>query len=384
VRPFLTFVILLVVVGLIGGVKACQIATLVKVGKAAQAAGPVPEAVSTVAAKSEAWEVTLPAIGTVTAVRGVIVSNETAGVVTKIQFDSGGVVRGGQVLVELDTSVERAQLASAEARRELARVNARRSEVLAEKQTISRSQLDEDVTSLHATRADRGAIAAQIGRRVVRAPFDGRLGLRNVNLGQYLAPGTAITVLESIGAVYVDFTLPEQLLGGLQVGMAVRARSEPAGEAAIDGQLAAIEPASDPSTHTVKLRATIPNEDDRLRSGMYADVSVVLPQKSVHVVVPLTAIVHAPYGDSVFVVEPEKDAAGKPVTGVDGRPVLVARQRFVRRGDARGDFGAILEGVRAGEEVVAAGAFKLRNGARVAVKNDVPLQPKLEPHPENR
>jgi len=395
-RALVTVVGLLVLVGVIGGIKACQIGALIKTGKAMQAAGPPPEAVSTATARSESWEEMLPAIGTVTAVRGVTISNEMPGVVTAIHFDSGDVAKEGEVLVELDTSVERAQLASAEARRELARLNADRSRVLVQSASIPRAQLDLDVSTLETSRADQGALAAQIGRKVVRAPFGGRLGLRNVNLGQYLAPGTPITILQTVGNVFVDFPLPEQQLAVVHVGMPVHVRAEagatvavsaPDGGAAaeaLDGKIIAIDPASDASTHTVKLRAALDNREEALRPGMYADVSVVLPRRAEHVILPLTSIVHAAYGDSVFVVEPKKDEGGKPVTGADGKPAMVARQQFVRLGEARGDFTAVLDGVKAGEEVVSAGAFKLRNGAGVAVDNSVSLKPKLDPRPENR
>jgi membrane fusion protein, multidrug efflux system len=348
-------------------------------------AGPPPEAVGTAIAHEETWEGTMSAIGTVAAVRGVAVSNEAPGVVTAIRFESGQVVRAGQVLVELDTSVERAQLESAEARRSLAELGAGRTRKLAERQAVSQAQVDTDEAQLKTSSADFGALKAQIERKTVRAPFAGRLGIRNVNLGQYLNPGTPITVLESLGSVFVDFALPQQTLAAVRVGTPVRvvlggAGAGPgAGGASagleLAGTIGAVDPTIDAVTRSIKLRASIPNKQEKLRPGMYVQVTVVRDEK-VHVVIaPLTAVVHAPYGDSVFVVE---DKAGP-----DGAPGKFARQQFVRLGVARGDFVAIADGVKAGQELVTAGAFKLRNGTRVLINNDVKPTPSVTPRVEN-
>jgi membrane fusion protein (multidrug efflux system) len=190
-------------------------------------------------------------------------------------------------------------------------------------------------------------------------------------------------VLESPESVFVDFTLPQADLSQLHVGMSVLARPEGENTPPIEGTISAIEPTLDPQTRSVRLRAGLNNKEERLRPGMFVRVAVVLPEEKPVVAVPATAIVHATYGDSLFVVEPKKSEAGEPVLGPDGQPVLLARQQFVRVGRAQGDFVAVLAGVKAGEEIVVAGAFKLRNGASIAIKNDVKLEPQLNPKPVN-
>jgi membrane fusion protein (multidrug efflux system) len=279
--------------------------------------------------------------------------------------------------------VERAQLASARARQDLAQETGTRSHALLASGSISKAQVDADEAQLKTATTDSSALAAQIARKTVRAPFAGRLGIRLVNRGQYLNSGTPVAMLDAIDKQYVDFTLPQQRLADVQLGMPVHLTIEGAEGAAHEGTVAAIEPAVDSTTRTIKLRASVPNLDERLAPGMFANVSVVLPQKASFVVLPATAIIHASYGDSVFVVEDEKDDAGTAVEGPDGKPAKVARQQFVRVGDARGDFTAILDGVAEGQVVVMGGAFKLRNGSNVVVNNDVKLTPQLAPHPEN-
>jgi membrane fusion protein, multidrug efflux system len=380
---------LLLVIGSLVGVKFTQISGLMKAGKEMQKAGPPPEAVSVTVSREENWEGTLSAVGTIAANKGVSVSNDAPGVVSKISFESGAVVKDGQVLVELDSSVERAQLASAIVRRDLANLTVNRSRALVNQKAIAQAQADADESQLRAAATDIGALQAQIERKVVKAPFAGRLGIRAVNLGQYLSPGTTITVLEATDSVFVDFTLPQQRLGDLKTGMPVRVTTDakganPASPVRADGVLAAVDPSVDSTSRTVKLRATVPNKDEKLRPGMFAQVTVVLPDHKAQVIIPATSIVHAPYGDSVFLLEDKKDDGGKIVNGPDGKPLKVARQQFVKVGEARGDFVAILDGVPAGREVVSAGAFKLRNGSGVVITQDTKPAPQLSPRPENR
>jgi membrane fusion protein (multidrug efflux system) len=383
-RYFVALLGVLVLIAGLAGVKGKQIASLMAMGKEMQKAGPPPEAVNTAVSQDQSWEGTLSAVGSIAAVKGVDISNDAPGVVSRIYFESGAIVRQGQVLVELDSRVERAQLASARARRELAELSAKRSRSLVQTNSISQSQLDADESGVRTSLADVSGLEAQIDRKTVRAPFAGRLGIRAVNLGQYLNPGTTLTVLEQIDSVYVDFTLPQQQLANVKVGTPVRATVESAGGAALDGAVAAIDPSVDATTRSIKVRASVPNQGERLRPGMFVNVAVVLPKTATFVAVPATAVVHASYGDSVFVVEDKKDEAGHPVSGADGKPVKVVRQQFVRLGESRGDFVGVVDGVHAEQEVVTAGAFKLHNGSPVLVKNDVNLDPKLAPHPENR
>jgi len=384
VRYLLPIFGLFALIAALVGVKFQQISMLIGFGKMAQAAGPPPEAVGTTTSREDTWEGTLSAVGSIAAAKGVAVGNDAPGLVSRILFESGQVVQAGQVLVELDTSVERAQLASARARMDLAEITATRSRALVKSNAIAQSQLDSDEATLKTARTDLAAIEAQIDRKTVRAPFGGRLGIRAVNLGQYLNPGTMVTVLEAIDSVYVDFELPQQRLSDIKVGMPVRVTIEGAGSAGQDGTVAAVDPAIDAATRTIKVRASVPNKQEKLRPGMFANVAVVMPKRAAQVVVPATAVVHASYGDSVFIVEDNKDDAGRPVAAADGKPAKVARQQFVRSGEARGDFVAILDGVKSGQEVVSAGAFKLRNGVPVVVRNDVKIGAELDPHPENR
>jgi membrane fusion protein, multidrug efflux system len=376
--------ICLLVVGVLAGTKFAQISALIRSGHAAQAAGPPPEAVGTDVAKGGVWESVFEAVGSVAAARGVTVSNDSPGVVRAIRFESGAKVRAGQVLVELDAAVERAQLASLKARLGLAATTAGRTRHLAEKGAFTKVQLDTDEAQLKTVTADVAALEAQIERKIVRAPFAGKLGIRSINLGQYLNPGTPITSLESTEAVVVDFTIPQQELARVPVGAATRIvlpGTQP--PQTLEGKIVAAEPNADPATRAVKLRASVKDEKDQLRPGMFVNVSVLLPEQVKVVFVPATAVLSAPYGDSVYLIETRKDDKGGAVSGPDGKPARVARQQFVRVGQARGDFVAIVAGVTAGQEVVTQGAFKLRNGAPVVVNNRVKLSPSQTPRPEN-
>ncbi len=364
---------LILMVASLAGVKALQISTLIGFGQKMQAAGPPPESVTTAVAEQQTWEDTITAVASVVSEKGVAVSNDAAGVVSRLYFESGARVKQGQPLVELDTKVERAQLASLRARLKLAERSMERSRALSTSGAVSRSQLDTDESAFESTAADVKALEAQIERKVVRAPFSGRLGIRAVNLGQYLAPGTPLTVLEATDAVYIDFTLPQQYLGKVATGMKVRAFAEKDKPPLAEGVVSAIDPTIDATTRSLKVRATLPDKEELLRPGMFVNVEIVLPQQRTLVVIPQTAVVHAPYGDSIFATEIKPEAKDKKF----------ARQKFVRLGPSRGDFVAVLDGVSAGEEVVTAGAFKLRNGAPLAVSRDDKLHPALSPKPEN-
>ena len=378
----------LLVIGVLAGTKFAQISSLIHFGQAAQAAGPPPEAVGTAVAGGGSWESVLEAVGSVATARGVTISNEIPGVVHAIRFESGAKVRAGQVLVELDSGVERAQLASLQARRDLATNTATRTRRLEAGGASTKAQLDADEAQLKTVSADAQALEAQIQKKTLRAPFAGKLGIRSVNLGQYLNPGTAITVLESLEAVYIDFTMPQQEVARVPVGTPVRIvlpGTQP--PQTLAGQIAAIDPNADPVTRAVKLRATVRDDErngDKLRPGMFVNVSVVLPERANVVFVPATAIMRAPYGNSVYIVEDRKNDQGGTVTGPDGKPAKIARQQFVRVGMSRGDFVAIEEGVTAGQEVVMLGAFKLRNGAPVMVNNQTTISPSQTPTPQNR
>ena len=372
---------LVLLIAILAGLKGAQIAKLIGFGKKAQAAGPPPETVNTAVAKEQSWEQTLRSVGSVAAARGVSISSDAAGIVWRLHFESGATVQQGQVLVELDTRVEQAQLGSAQARTKLAASNFGRTRSLVQSGAIGTAQLDADSDALAGARADAEALSQNIQRKTVRAPFAGKLGIRLVNVGQYLPPGTPITVLESSESTYVDFDLPQEELPRLAVGMPVRftlGEGRPGGPAqSAEGAIAAVAPQINASTRSIDVRASVPPDAKWLQPGMFVEVAVVVPERETVVAVPETAVVHASFGDSVFVVEDAPGEGGGP----KGK---VARQQFVQLGPTRGDFVGIEKGVHAGDTVVSAGAFKLRNGLRVTVSNAVEAKPELEPRPPNR
>lgn len=375
-RYVITIVAVIALVGALVFIKAKQIGMLIGFGEAAKAAGPPPEAINTAQARVDTWDSVISSIGSVEAGRGVVLSNESPGVITAIRFESGAEVKQGAILVELDTRVERAQLASAKARAALAKTTLDRVKALVQGGAVAQEELDQAESALLTASADADALAAQIARKVVRAPFAGRIGIRQVNLGQYLNPGTPISTLQSAQEDYVDFAVPQQRLAELKVGLGVTFSISGQKDAKVMGVVAAIDPEIDSNTRSVKLRASVTDPERSLSPGMFVNASVTLPEKRKVVLVPTTAMIYAAYGNSVFVVE-KSSKEGAP-------PGLVARQQFVRTGETRGDFVVVEEGLTGTETVVSAGAFKLRNGSAVVVSDQVAVDPKLDPKPENR
>lgn len=335
---------------------------------------PPPEAVTTIVAEQETWPATLTAIGTAVAVQGVTVSADLPGIVDRIAFDSGRAVREGDVLVELDTRQERAQLAAAEAQRDLARLNFERMQGLVSDGAIARAEYDQAAAEQKQTEARVGEIRAAIARKTIRAPFSGILGLRQVNLGQYLSAGDAVAPLQSLHPIYVNFGVPQQDTLQVRVGRPVRVTTDD-GTIEFAGRVTAVDSVVDPATRNVQVQATIPNPDGRLRPGMFVQAHLAVGQARSVVALPASAISYAPYGDSVFVVTDLKDPAGKPYRGV--------RQQFIKLGGARGDQIAVVSGLDPGDEVVTSGVFKLRNGAAVQVNNKVRPANSPTPKPED-
>lgn len=384
-RYAITAVAVVLVLVVLIGLKGAQFSALARAGEEGEKQGPPPESVGTTRATKAEWEQTLQAVGSVASAKGVTLTSEVPGAITRIAFESGQTVERGQLLVELDSSVERAQLASALAELELAKSNAQRSRTLEQRGSVARAALDQDQAALDAATASVAALRAQLAKKTVRAPFAGRVGIREVSLGEYLTPGSPIATLESVDQAFVDFSVPQEELANVHEGVQVRITRRPAQQTKpIEGEVTAIDPAIDPATRSVQVRARVPAGNDRLRPGMFVVVSVVLPEHRQYVIAPATALVHAPYGDSVFVVEDKKKSAPGMRTTPDGKPVRVARQQFVRTGPRRGDYVALLDGVREGQELVTSGAFKLRNGAPVVVSRAAHLNPELDPHPQNR
>jgi len=361
---------LVLVAGILVGVKAGQIVTMVRAGESFV---PPPEAVTSTKVEAARWEGTRAAIGSLVAIRGVTLGAEVPGRVREITFESGGSVKRGAALVKLDTSAEETQLDSAVADATLAKLNLARTRKL--RQGEANAQADLDAAEARATQAEAAVanLKAVIAKKTVRAPFDGRIAIRQVELGQIVSPGTAIASLQAVSPIHADFWLPQQALADLRSGQRARMRTDTFGDAAWDGVITTINPEVDPATRNVRVRATFPNEDGRLRPGMFANVEVLSSDARPVLTIPATAVIFAPYGDSVFAIEEDKDRGGKTVA--------VARQKFVRLGERRGDLVAVVSGLRAGETVVSSGAFKLRNGTAVAVNDALAPKPQLAPKP---
>ena len=336
---------------------------------------PSPEAVTTAKAQQMTWPSTLNAIGTVAAVQGVVVSADLPGTVDKIAFESGKWVREGDVLVQLDTRQERAQLAAVEAQRDLAAVNFGRMQNLAKDGIISRSDFDTAAANQKETEARVGEIRATIERKTIRAPFSGVLGLRQVNLGQYLSAGDPVVPLQSLNPIYVNFGVPQQDAAQVRMGRQVRIAARELAGIEFGGRVTALDSVVDPSTRNIQVQATLSNPENKLRPGMFVQAELGLGESQTVITVPTSGISYAPYGDSVFVVTTLKDEKGKSYLGV--------RQQFVKVGGARGDQVGVLSGLKPGDEVVTSGVFKLRNGVPVQVNNKVVPQNNPAPNPED-
>ena len=364
-------VTLLIVAGL-GFVKFQQIQTAIAEGAAFQ---PPPEAITTVVAQQEEWPQTLSAIGTMAAVQGVAISADLSGTVERIHFDSGRAVRAGDVLAILDTRQEQAQLAAIEARRALAQTTFDRVQELLNQKVISKAEFDRATAELHQTEAQLGEIKAVIQRKTIRAPFSGVLGIRQVNLGQYLSGGDPLVTLQSLNPIYVNFGVPQQSAGQIPTGRIVRVTTPDGRGALWTGRVTAMDSMVDEATRNIQVQATLPNPDGKLRPGMFVQAEVVLGPGQPVVVLPASAINYAPFGDSVFVVTELK--------GDDGRSYRGVRQQLVKVGAARGDQVAILSGLKPGEEVATSGLFKLRNGVAVQINNEVRPGNSPAPKPGN-
>ena len=359
--------VLLVVV--LFGIKAMQIGKMMSTPMMMP-----PTTVSSAMAKEEDWPPVLSVIGSVSAVQGAVVSTELGGVVAQVNFQNGGEAKKGEMLLKLDSSAEEAQLHTAEADLELARANLQRTQDLATRKVVSKQELDAAQSAFGQKQGSVDNMRAFITKKQVRAPFDGQLGIRQVNVGQSIDARTPIVQLTALDSVYVDFALPQQELPKLATGFETRVRTDGLSGREFKGKLTAINSMVDAVTRNVGVQATFENPDHTLKPGMFVKVDVVLPEKGKTLVVPGSAVSYAPYGNSVFVVDKKKD----PKTGKESQ---ILRQAFVRIGDARGDFVSVTEGLKAGDVVVSTGVFKLRNGMNVTINNDLAPKPQLNPTP---
>jgi membrane fusion protein, multidrug efflux system len=355
-----------------GFVKFTQIQGFITLSKSG-AFEPPPTAVTTEVAKESEWQPTLESVGTVTAVNGVTVSTDLAGIVRQIAFESGCKVRAGDLLVHLDTTQEEAQLHQAESQRDLAAITLKRDKDLFEKHAISQSEGDNAQSAYLGNQAAVDQFKALIARKTLRAPFDGVAGIRQVNLGQYLKEGDAVVTVQAFDPIYVNFSLPQQDLSKLSVGEPVSLRVDAFGDRTFDGKITAINPLVDQATRNVQIQATLANPDWQLRPGMFAKVSVLMSNRQNVVAIPATAIHYAPYGNSIFIISDMKDPQGKVYKGV--------REQFIKLGHSRGDLVAVTSGLKPGEEVVTSGVFRLKNGLHVSVNNNIKPEGELAPTP---
>jgi membrane fusion protein (multidrug efflux system) len=382
-RIFIAFIGVLVVAGILAGIKAMQINKMV-----AKSAGfrPPPEPVTTTRAVVDSWETSLSAVGSLSAVQGVTVAAELPGKVVQIAFRPGMKVSAGDLLLRQDTSTEEAMLPGAEAAVVLAQTVLNRAKDLLADQAVSQAEVDGALARYQQALSDAETLRASIAKKTIRAPFAGRLGIRQVNLGQILGTGDGIVSLQALDPIFVDFLLPQQQLHQLESGMTVRVSTNALSGKVVEGQITTINPKVEEATRNIRVQGTLRNPDEQLRPGMYVDVTVVLPAQKEVLRIPVTAVLYAPYSDSVFVIaEPQADPQADPQqasAGQDNGKVL--RQQFVHLGEKRGDFVEILSGLQPGENVVTTGVFKLRNGQAVVIDNNLQPEFQLNPKPVDK
>jgi membrane fusion protein (multidrug efflux system) len=364
--------VILGIVAVVGGLFAAKWSQISAMMAAGKQFVPPPESVTSAKVESARWQPSRDAVGTLVAVRAVTLGAELPGIIKQIGFESGTSVKRGAVLVKLDTSTEEAQLAASIADSQLAKINLERAHEL--RRTEANTQADLDAAEARAKQASAqvAQLQATIAKKTIRAPFDGRIAIRTIELGQSVSPGTALASLQSVDPIFAEFSLPQQALVDVKLAQQVQMRTDIFPGAHWEGKVSTINSEVDVATRNVRIRATFPNADGRLRPGMFVNVNVLGAETRPVLTIPNTAILYAPYGDSVFVLEEGK--------GPTGQQALLARQRFVRVGERRGDLIAVDSGLKAGETIVSSGAFKLRNGATVVVKNE--LAPKVEIAPQ--
>ena len=365
------FCVALAVAG-IGYAKFKQIQAAIAMGKSF---APPPAAVTTHVLQSQNWEPSIKVIGTLKAVQGVNVSTDLAGIVSEIAFESGKTVRAGELLVQLNAEQEKAQLAAAEARRDLAKLDAKRKRELQSQNAAPVSERDAAEAELRRAEAACAEVGALLARKRITAPFDGVLGIRLVSLGQFLNPGAAIATMHSLDPIQVQFSLPQQQLAAAAPGKDLRILSEDRPEIARAGTVTALDSQVNETSRAITVEGTLPNADKILRPGMFVNVEIPLPKEEGAIVVPASAISYAPYGDSVYVV--------KEGTSAEGKATKTVSQQFVKLGQNRGDQIRILSGLKAGDEVVTSGVFKLRPGGEVQINNSVQPSNQAAPRPPN-
>lgn len=370
----LGLIIVVPIIATLVGVKLDQFSTMGE--EAAQMVMP-PETVNSYEVKESTWQPRFSAVGSVVAIAGTNVSTEADGVVREIKFEPGSDAKEGDLLVVLDVDVEQSQLRDAEASAQLAKVSFDRARELLQSKNISQAEYDTAAAGIKQALAQIDNIRALIRKKTVRAPFAGKLGIRQISVGQYLQRGNPVVSLQALDPIYVEFSLPQQRIGELAEGLKINITSDSYPGESFTGNVTAINPEIDPSTRTIRVQATLSNKDGRLRPGMFVSVDLVLAKSEQVLFIPETAIVHAPFGDSVYLIV-KNDKPEEATTAP-----LVAKQQFVKLGTRQGDFVAVTEGIKAGDTVISTGVFKLQPGVAVQVDNTLAPPFKLEPTPGN-
>ena len=365
-------IMIVAVVVILGGIIGFKMAMAIGTKKFLSSMPVPPQTVSTVPASLQEWQQELSAVGTLRAVNGADLSSEVAGIVDKLSFDSGMDVDKGSVLVQLRDDDEVAQLHALQATATLAQVTLDRDMKQLKAQAVSQAAVDNDTAALNSAKAQADAQQAVIDKKTIRAPFAGHLGIRQVDIGQYLNPGTSIVTLQQLDPIYVDFNLPEQAMPQIAAAQKVAAHIDALPGSSFDGDITAINAKVDEATRNIQVRASFKNSDHKLLPGMFAHVAVTVGEPQKRITLPQTSITYNPYGDTVYLVA--KDENGK----------LIARQSFVTTGATRGDQISILSGVKEGDEVVTSGQLKLRNGAPLIVNNDIQPSNDINPKPEDK
>ena len=371
-RMVLMLVVVLALLGGLGFVKFKQVEAAIAQGKNFKIP---PTAVTSVVAQKEVWPSTMGVIGTAAAIQGVTVSADLPGTIDKIHFESGQWVKEGDILVELDTRQEKAQLASLEAQRDLAKINYGRAQELVGAGVIAKQDYDNASAQQKATEAQVGDVKAAIARKTIRAPFSGVIGIRQVSLGQYLAAGQAIVSLQTLSPIYVNFGVPQQETGKVIAGHVLRVTNSDLPGMAFTGRIVALDSVINEQTRNIQVQAIVTNKENRLRPGMFVQVELPLGSPREVISLPASAINYAPYGDTVYIVTDMKDPQGNTYRGV--------RQQVVKVEGSRGDQVGVISGLNPGDEVVSSGVFKLRNGAPVVVNNSVKPSNSASPKPED-
>ncbi|WP_397454947.1 efflux RND transporter periplasmic adaptor subunit [Pseudomonas lurida] len=365
-RMLIMLGVVLLIVLLLGGYKAFSIYQQIQVFSTPKP--PVSVAVATAA--EQPWQLRLPSVGTLKALQGVNLSLEVAGTVKDVQFESGQKVRAGQPLVQLDSAVESALLETAQADLGLAQLDYGRGSQLVGSQAISKGEFDRLSAQLQKNKATVNQLKASLAKKHIVAPFSGTIGIRQVDVGDYLASGTVIATLQDISSLYVDFYIPEHAVPKVALGQAVQVEVSAYPGEQFPGSVSAINPKVENSTRNVLVRATLANPNGKLLPGMFTSMDVLLPNPAPQIVVPEGAITYTLYGNSVYAVAEKKTDGGEVEKDASGKPVLIAERRFVETGERRGGLVLVTKGLNAGEQVVSAGQLKLDNGTPIAISPD--------------